>query len=179
MSRTNPYKLKRRSANRTLLVFGEGLSEEMFLKHLRNLYAYNSNVAVTIRKGKGGTAYGIVVDADNTPGAFEKKVVVLDNDKGEAEIEHARREAKQRGIDLLENSPCLEAVLLSILNSGKSYAGRGSAWCKSEFESKYLDKKKRTEPNEYLKLFPKELLDKQRATVHELNRMIVLMEGAF
>jgi len=44
MSRTNPYKKKRHVAERTLLVFGEGLSEEILLKHLKSLYSYNSNV---------------------------------------------------------------------------------------------------------------------------------------
>ena len=34
MSRTNPYKKKRRHANKTLLIFGEGMNEEVFLKHL-------------------------------------------------------------------------------------------------------------------------------------------------
>jgi len=39
MSRTNPFKKKRRAAKTTMLVYGEGQAEEMFLKHLRSLYA--------------------------------------------------------------------------------------------------------------------------------------------
>lgn len=177
MSRTNPYKKKRRVAKQTLLVFGEGINEEMFLKHLRSLYAYNSNVAVTIRKGKGGDAVSIVVDTTNTPGSFDRKIVVLDNDKPKSEMEGARQEAKKRNVELIENTPCLEALLMSILNAGDSYDGKDSNWCKSQFESTYLEKKKRSEPAEYHKLFPKTLLNKERSKIPTLNMFIKLMEG--
>ena len=176
MSRTNPYKKKRRSASRTLLMYGEGLGEEMFLKYLRRLYSRNSGVAVTIRNGKGGTATNIITNAVNEPGAFDRRIVILDNDKNKQEMNRARAEAKQKGIELLENSPCLESTLLSILRTGQSFSNKTSAWCKSEFESNYLDKKKRTELGEYGKIFSKTILDTQRVNVSELNALISLME---
>lgn len=178
MSRTNPYKKKRRFAKSTLLMFGEGLHEEIFLKHLKNLYARDSGVAVTIRNGKGGTAVDIVTNATREPGDFDRRIVVVDNDKGQHEMERARAEARQRGVELLENSPCLEAILLSILRNGTSFSGRQSDWCKSEFESNYLNKKKRTELGEYDKFFPKATLDTQRTNVLELNSLISLMQGS-
>jgi hypothetical protein len=175
MSRTNPYKKKRRSASRTLLMYGEGLGEEMFLKHLRGLYSRDSGVAVTIRNGKGGTAVNIITNAVNEPGAYDRRIVILDNDKSEQEMENARVEARQHGVEVLENSPCLEATLLTILRPGQSFSGRTSAWCKSEFESNYLSKKKRTEIGEYGKFFSKDTLDTQREHVPELNILISLM----
>jgi hypothetical protein len=156
MSRTNPYKKKKRQASKTLLVFGEGFNEEMFLKHLRALYSYESNVAITVKKGKGGDAQNIIIDADKILGSYDRKIVVLDNDKSKVEMLKARKEAQDRNIELIENTPCLESLLLSILE--KKPSGKTSAWCKSEFEEKYLDQKKRGEPNEYIKLFPKKLL---------------------
>lgn len=176
MSRTNPYKKKRRAASQTLLMYGEGLGEEMFLRYLKGLYARDSGVAVTIRNGKGGNAVNIVIDASNAPGGFDKRVVVLDNDKGDIEMKQARLEATSRGIELIENTPCLEAVLLAVLNDGKNYSDKQSAWCKQQFQSDYLDKKKRTELNEYGKIFPKILLDKQRVRVRELGMLISTME---
>lgn len=175
MSRTNPYKKKRRSASRTLLMYGEGLGEEMFLKHLRGLYSRDSGVAVTIRNGKGGTAVNIITNAVNEPGAYDRRIVILDNDKSEQEMDNARVEARQHGVEVLENSPCLEATLLTILRPGQSFFGRTSAWCKSEFESNYLNKKKRTEIGEYGKFFPKGILDTQRKQVSELDILISLM----
>lgn len=168
MSRTNPYKKKRRAASQTLLIYGEGLGEKTFLKYLHGLYAWDSGVVVTIRNGKGGNALNIIIDASNAPGGFDKRVVVLDNDKGDEEMQRARQEATKRNIELVENTPCLEAILLAILNDGENYSGRQSSWCKSKFESKYLDKKKRTELNEYGKYFPKSLLDKQKTKITEL-----------
>ena len=175
MSRTNPYKKKKRRAKRTLLIFGEGFGEEMFLKHLRKLYSHNSGVAIDIKKGKGGNARNIVIDAGKIPGAFDKKVVVLDNDKPKTEMAKSREEAKDKNIELLENTPCLEYLLLSILD--KRSSRKESNWCKHKFESEYISKKKRGEPSEYDKLFPKKLLDSKRSIIPELDKLISIMEG--
>ncbi len=177
MSRTNPAKKPRRAASQTLLMYGEGLGEEVFFKHLRSLYARDSGVAVTIRNGKGGNAVDIVVDAWKTPGEFDRRIVVLDNDKDSTEMSHARQEAKNRHVEIIENTPCLEALLLTILNDGENHSGKPSSWCKKEFESKYLDKKKRMELSEYARCFPKPLLDGTKAKVAELGILISIMEG--
>lgn len=177
MSRTNPYKKKRRSANKTTLIYSEGLNEEIVLKYIRGLYSRNKDIAVTIRRGKGGTAYGLVIQANKTQGAFDRRIVVLDNDKSKSEMQKARQEAEKRKIELFEHTPCLESVLLSILHKGQSFKNKSSSWCKQEFESKHLDRKKRDELDEYTKLFPKSLLDKQSSKVPELKKLISLMEG--
>ncbi len=174
MSRTNPYKRKQRQANRTLLIFGEGMNEEMFLKHLHKLYCLDTNVAVRIKKGKGGDPVSIVLDADRVPGRFDRRIVLLDNDKAKSKIERARKTARDRGIELIENTPCLEYLFLSILDSAKDI---NSAECKKIFEAKYINKKKRRELCEYNKIFPKELLNKKRKTVKTLDYIIKIMEG--
>lgn len=177
MSRTNPQKLKRRAAKTTLLILGEGSNEEFFLKHLRGLYSHDTGTNIKIHRGRGGSATQIIIDAIKTYGAFDKVIVILDNDKPEKEMSKARQLALENKIDLLENTPCLDAVLLSILNGGKSYVAKGSAWCKSEFQKSHLSKQKRSESNEYLKLFPKELLEKERSRIQALNSLIILMGG--
>lgn len=175
MSRTNPYKKKRRSANKTLFVLGEGFSDGIFLRHLKKLYSFNSGYAITIKNGKGGDAKSIVTEAIRTPGAFDKRIVVLDNDKPESEMEEARITARKKKIELIENTPCLEALLLSIID--KKPVNKDTGWCKKEFESKYLSKNKRSEPKEYDKLFQKDLLDSKRSLILELDRLILAMEG--
>lgn len=174
MSRTNPYKLKRRRANRTLLIFGEGFSEEMFLKYLKSIYSFNQNVAINIKKGKGGTAYNIVLDAEKIPGDFDRKIVVIDNDKSKTEMEKARNLAKEKNIELIENTPCLESLFITILD--KKY-NQNSNWFKHKFESEYLNKKKRDEMDVYNKLFPKKILDRKRVEIPELKKLISIMEG--
>ncbi|MDE2188431.1 MAG: hypothetical protein KGJ35_01740 [Patescibacteria group bacterium] len=177
MSRTNPLKKKRRAASRTLLMYGEGFEDETFLKYLKRLYSRDSGVGVTIRNGKGGHPADVVINAANQPGEFSQRIVILDNDASEADMNLARQEAKKRNITLLENTPCLEALLLAILNDGKSYADKQSAWCKKEFESNHLDSKKRTEIREYEKIFPQTLLNTVRPKIPGLNEIILLMEG--
>ncbi len=177
MSRTNPNKKKRRSANRTLLMYGEGFCEEVFLKYLRGIYSYNSGTAVTIRNGRGGGPIEIIVDASKESGDFERRVVVLDNDRSVQEMSRARSEAESRKIELLENTPCLEALLLGILRKGKSFSNKSPDWCKSEFESNYLDRHKRTEIEEYQKVFPKNILEERRKDISVLNQLILIMEG--
>lgn len=175
MSKTNPYKKKRRQASTLILFFGEGFGEEMFLKHLRKIYSFNSGIAVTVRKGKGGCPENIVIDAIKVPGAFDKKIVLLDNDKPEAEMTRARQTAKENKIEMIENTPCLEFLLLSILDgSPKEKTGDK---CKKEFESKYLEKQKRSEASKYEELFPKRLLDIKRLKMPELEKLISIMEG--
>lgn len=158
-------------------MYGEGLGEEIFLKYLRGLYSRDKGVAITIRNGKGGNAVDIINNAVNAPGAFDRRIVILDNDKGDQEMNRARIEAQQKGIEILENFPCLEATLLTILKPGEFFSDKTSAWCKNEFEYKYLDKKKRTELDEYPKIFPKDVLDSQRNKILVLNAIVSLMEG--
>ncbi|MCF7795403.1 RloB domain-containing protein [Patescibacteria group bacterium] len=175
MSRTNPYKKKKRQANKTLLVFGEGMNEEVFLKHIRKLYCYNTNVAITIKKGRGGDAKNIVLDAYKVPGEFNRIVVILDNDKPKNEIKKARQFTRDKEIELLENTPCLEHLLLMILDSEEISAN--SKKCKRIFEEKYIEKTKRKERYEYDKYFSKELLEKKREIIKILDYIIKIMEG--
>ncbi|MEA3248738.1 MAG: hypothetical protein U9Q03_00070 [Patescibacteria group bacterium] len=175
MSRSNPLKKKRKCANSTLLMFGEGLGEEVFFKHLKRLYARDGGVSVTIKNGKGGSADGIVMSAVRCTGAFDRRVVVLDNDKSRKEMGLARSLAQKNGIELLENTPCLEAILLSILRDGKSFSNKTAPWCKKEFKSGYLDERKKTDIREYEKVFPKELLDQRCIDVDELEQVVSLM----
>jgi len=177
MSRTNPNKKKRRSANKTVLIYGEGLAEEIFIKYLRGIYTFNTNVAITVRRGKEGTADGIVMHAHKTQGAFNKRIVVLDNDKPKREMEKARILGNEENIILCKNTPCLESLLLSILNKGKSFANKTSNWCKKEFESRYIDNKKRGDSDCFTKLFPKKLLNEMRRKIPELDNIVCIMEG--
>lgn len=168
MSRTNPYKKKRRIANKTVLLFGEGLKEEKFLKYLRSLYSFNQNVFVTVKKGNGGAADKIINNADKLLGAFDKKIVVLDNDKPKKEMEKARKKAREKSIVLIENTPCLEYLLLKILDQKPTRIN--SKYCKKYFKKQYGT-------NDYFKLFPKKLLDQKRKEIIELDKLISIFKG--
>lgn len=175
MSRSNPCKKKRRQAKSTLLVFGEGLGEEMFLKHLKGIYSRDNGVAIAIRKGRGGSPKDIVKDALNVPGDYNRRIVILDNDKEEAEMQVARERAKKERIYLIENDPCLECLLITILD--KKYTGKSSKWYKTQFESKYIEGRKRDNLESYRKVLPKKILEERRPNVPELELLISIIEG--
>jgi len=175
MSRTNPFKKKRRQANKTILIFGEGLDEKIFIKHLKGSYSHNKNISIKIWGGKGGGPEDIVLDAYRTLGAFDKRVVILDNEKSMPEMTKARIKAKQLGIDIIENTPCLESLFLKIL--GKKVNNSKPSQLKKEFEWAYLSEKRRRNVSEYKKIFPKKLLDSKRSQIPELDKLISVMEG--
>ncbi len=177
MSRTNPHKKKRRLAKRTLLIHGEGEEDCVFLKHLRSLYSQNSNSTCKINRGKGGSADSIVLQAIRSPGAYDKRIVILDNDKAKNEMAKARRLAKEKNIELIEHTPCIEAILLSILTTKNSFKQKNSSEYKKEFESKYINSKKRSKITEYQKLFSKKMLDRKRLKIKELGLLISLFEN--
>ena len=54
-----------------------------------------------ISRGRGGSADSIVVQAHRLQGAYDRKVVVLDNDKSTAEMSKARQEAVRKKLNLL------------------------------------------------------------------------------
>lgn len=170
-------KKQTRKAKRTIIFYVEGSTEEAFLKYLRRIYARNSGVAVTIRNGQGGSADGIVQRAICYPGGFDRRVTVLDNDKSKNEMAKARALAKIGEVEIVENCPCLEALLLRILSGGKILADANSRYYKKEFEKKHICENKRCDIDEYAKIFPKTLLDGSRKKVKELGRIVGLMEN--
>jgi hypothetical protein len=159
-----------------ILFYGEGQAEEIFLKHIRKLYGYGTGIVITVRRGKGGAPSEVVRNILRCPGDYDKKIVMVDNDKSVGEMEEAREIAKERGVHLIENTPCLEAFLLNILEGG-NLKNRLSSDCKRKFESKYINKEQRMESRRYEKIFTKRLLDIKRKKVENLDRLISLMEG--
>jgi len=88
-------KLKiKRCIKKTILIYGEGLTESIFLKYLRSLYSSDSGVSITIRAGRGGGVRSIVIDAAKEFAQLDRRVVVVDCDRGGKEMNLARREAK-------------------------------------------------------------------------------------
>lgn len=175
MSRTNPYKQKRRQAKQSILVCVEGLHEENFLKHLRSLYTRESGKNIKIVRGTGGSADTLVSRTAREIGDYDKRAIILDNDKPKVEMSLAREIAVKSTIVLIENSPCLESLLLTILNPGTDYKIKTSHWCKKTFQDRYFDYRSHVDHETYLKVFPKKLLDSRRTQIPDLDKIISLM----
>ena len=78
---------------------------------------------------------------------------------------------------MVENCPCLEALLLRILNDGKILEGEKSGYYKKEFEKKHICENKRCDIDEYEKIFPKTVLNLARKKVSELDEIVGFIEG--
>jgi hypothetical protein len=162
-----------------LLVFGEGLGEEIFIRCIRGVYAQETGPSVKIRAGKGGCPEEVVNDAWklNLGLGYDRIVVVFDNDKPKEEMLRARKFAKEKSIDVIEHSPCLESILLRILKEPNIPVGRSSKFYKDIFEKKYISKKRRGDLDEYMRVFPNELLNDARLSVPELDALIRVIAG--
>lgn len=174
MSRSNPHKSKKRQAKQSILIYAEGLDEEQFLRHLKSLYSRNTDYAFKIVRGYGGSASGIVTQTLRIPGDYYRRVVVLDNDKPDQEMTMARELASQHSIYLFENTPCLEATLLTILDSRNIYKTKSSPWCKKHFQQHYLSKGSHSQLDQLNRLFPLEKLNENMSRVPELAKLIAL-----
>ncbi|HBI17100.1 MAG: hypothetical protein UR60_C0021G0020 [Candidatus Moranbacteria bacterium GW2011_GWF2_34_56] len=169
---------KWKKQKRTILFYGEGADEDVFLRYLNTIYGkHNINLRIKIKNGSGGAPDMVVKKAINYYGDFDARVVIIDTDRPKIEIEAARKMAKDSGVFLIENNPCLEALLLRILNVGKIIKNKKSEYYKKEFEKGHICERKRCNVDEYKKIFPKNILDNKRKEIEELNKIIGFMES--
>lgn len=97
---------------RTLLLVGEGETEQAFLQHVKALYAQRgSGLRVTVRCAHGKGA-GHVVDyaIRQRIHQFGHIAALLDTDAGWTPS--VQKRAREKHIQLLKSEPCLEAMLL-------------------------------------------------------------------
>lgn len=164
---------KQHRVRRTLLVVGEGDSEEAFLKHLRDLYCGGGGgVAVTVRNAHGKGPENVV---DHTIRqariySYDEHVAFLDTDI--PWTDKLKKEARKASIEMVGSSPCLEGLLLSIL--GKRPPEKSDACKKLIKQLLDLDLTERTS---YGAAFPKAVLESARTRLPELDRLLRLYEG--
>ncbi|MEO6277640.1 hypothetical protein [Roseateles sp.] len=101
----HPQKTPTREVRRTLLIVGEGLAEEAFLRHLKALYVERGSKAVTIKnaKGKGGRHVLSYALAQRKTADYDKVAALLDTDKDWDDTQRVR--ARQQGVEVVEGHP--------------------------------------------------------------------------
>ena len=174
MSRGHGRRHLRRQA-KTVLLVGEGHSEDAFLRYIRGLYApRNCGVVVTISNAHGkGPAHIIdhTIGQMRAPKDYSITAAVLDNDL-DCPGSHLQK-ARSNRIALIWSSPCFEALLLEIL---EQHVPSRTQHCKAKFATTYgIDL---VRPDAYAALFPKDRLDRMRSQVANLNAICRAMEGA-
>ena len=176
MSRSNPFKLKPCCAKVTVLIYGEGKTEEIFLKYLRSVYRKRYNgISIKIKNGGGGSPEDVLYKTirNKDSGNYQGTFIFLDTDKKWSD--EFKEKAKNNNIELIGSKPCVEGFFLLILNFRFDIIAKSSNQCKKEFEKRYLDKKKKLNSENYKKIFPKKLLEKRRKKIPILDEVISIM----
>ncbi len=158
----------RRSVSHTVLLVGEGTTEQAFLKYIKSLYiSRGCGVGVTIRNAHGKGPDHVVDYAIRQcrNAAYDRVVVLLDTDlKMSAAM---RRRARTKKIQIIGSTPCIEGLLLMILGE---YVPATSTECKQQYGSALPERL--TFPGDYIGSFPKGLLDGRRDGVPELAQLL-------
>jgi len=177
VSRSNPY--KRKLTNRTILICGEGDSEECLLKQLQNLFKTKKEYRIKVINAHGGSTLNTVNFVLKYPGDFQSKIVLVDGDRPKSENNLAKQKANSKNIKYLENKPCVEALILSIYFKNDKYHQWLTTICKKEVKKLVKDKKIK-ELNEFVvKNFTKPKINQFRAKIKNsvLSELISIMEG--
>lgn len=162
-----------RLQRRTLLIVGEGDCEVAFLRYLRGIYcSQNASVNVTIRNAQGGGPDSVVnhLVRQLRLAKFDRQIALLDTDI--AWSMSLQKIAKQNKIEMIGSKPCLEGLLLSVLDQP---IPASSGVCKKNLQR--LTKADMTESRHYAPYFPKETFEQARLFLAELDILLRYFEG--
>lgn len=162
-----PKKFKRK-AKKTVLIVGEGTTEQAFLEYLKSLYIErNCGISVKVIAASGGSPACIVGHAINFSAnkAYDKTVVLMDTDTGWGR--KVRSEARKKKIVLIGSNPCIEGLILKILDSTVHPQSRD---CKRECCSVFTGKL--TQKETYAEKLSKDVLEEKKLQIEELDSLL-------
>lgn len=108
--------MARWQANRTLLLVGEGDTEEAFLRHVKGIYAPRGcGLVVQVKNARGKGAKHVIDWTSRQLGIAQYDLVaaLLDTDTDWSEA--VAKKAKSAGIMVLKSEPCFESMMLRVL----------------------------------------------------------------
>lgn len=169
-----------KSIRQARLVQTEGREDKAWCHLLKMLYSDSSLYSITIESAHGGSPAQVVIAAHKkqrlVSGAYHQVVAIVDGDKTEAEIQEAQQLADKFGIELIIINPCMEALLLNILEPDKNWYSISKGH-KSYFEKKYIKPDRRTQYIHYEKVFETNAIRRASDTDPSLARIIEIISG--
>jgi hypothetical protein len=164
-------------ARESIVLFGEGKTETIFLDHLKTVYEAHRHLKIKVGTGQGKTPRDVAARLVNTllrVGHYDRSLLLIDSD-----IEHhlTSKYLKTHNITLVLSMPkCIEGLMLKILDElPKGAAHSSSKDLKSAF-MKYLVTTESSYARKFADkcpaLFPKELLDAKRRQIPELDAIL-------
>ncbi|MEM7790240.1 MAG: hypothetical protein AAF546_02460 [Verrucomicrobiota bacterium] len=167
MSRSNPWKQKPRHTRHTTLLVVEGDTELAFVNYLKRLCGRNCGTRITLENAHGGCGDVVLKLAIKLSSPYAACACLYDNDRS-PKLKKLIRKAKQLGIIEIPSTPCIEAFLLEILGE-KTPAN--SDECKRTI-LRIVGSDSLTEVATFEKYFPKDLIDRQRANIDQLDTLL-------
>ena len=171
---------KFRHTKKTVLIVGEGPTEKAFLQYLKDQYITREmDIAVQVECGSGGSPISVVEKAVRLKGsrAYDKCFVLVDADLPfEPDEELEKRMRRKPHIEMLNATPCIEGLLLAILDSNFSQQATTSVESKRVFETKHLPEDKKTDKRSYERIFSRQVIEERRSEVLELDAILKAME---
>ena len=158
----------RRSVSHTVLLVGEGTTEQAFLKHVKSLYiSRGCGVGVTIRNAHGKGPDHVVDYAIRQcrNADYERVLTLLDTDL--VISAKAKKQAKRSKIRIVGSTPCIEGLLLKILSE---HVPATSTECKQRCA--VVIPAQLTLQESYVELFSMVLLNERRDDVPELAQLL-------
>ncbi|MDN5275880.1 MAG: hypothetical protein JWN33_529 [Candidatus Saccharibacteria bacterium] len=162
------------------LVETEGRHDRAWCHLLKAIYTDQAKYSVVIESANGGSPAEVVQAAINkqklVSGSFEHVVAIVDGDKTAAEIEEARVLSDKHNVELIIVTPCMEALLLNILEPQKNWYNTAKGH-KSYFQRKYIRSDRRTAFIHYLKVFKPDSIEAASKSDPVLLHIIDVISG--
>ncbi len=163
----------------SIILFGEGKTEAVFLQHLHTLYRDGIAARVKVDAGQGGSPKQVaerLIKKHLNLGAYDRSLLLIDSDLPLDEIP-ASLLVKHR-ITLVTSIPCLEGVFLSLLDDRPPAKERHQSrnW-KRRFQKNHLGTDRNAEIVSKLRgkcpsLFPKQLVESTRSSQPTLHNIL-------
>lgn len=163
----------RRRTKKTRLVYCEGAHDKAFLDCLKSVYATDA-YNVDIKRGTGGDQVHLAEEAIKKGRAYDEQCLKIDGDRPEDEMEQADSVAADGNVVVMRTIPCVERLLINILEPSKRIASWSSTRLKNYFEANYIPENKRTDVRAYKAIFTKAALDNAKVRLPELQALIDL-----
>lgn len=162
-----------RRTKKTRLVYCEGAHDKAFLDCLKSYYKtdiYN----VDIKRGAGGDQVHLAEEAIKKGRAYDEQYLKIDGDRPREEMEQADGVAANGYVVVMRTIPCIEKLLINILEPRKRISSWDSKKLKNYFEANHIPKDKRTDVRAYKAVLTKTVLDDAKARLPELQALIDL-----
>ena len=158
---------------RTLLLVGEGRTEEAFLQHVKSLYAPRGcGLSVKVKNARGKGAWHVVewTSRQLAIARYDAVAVLFDTDKDWSES--VARRARAARIKVLKSEPYFEAMMLRLLNQSdvgdsKALKGRFAPFVRNDA----------LRAGNYADHFGKDFLEAQRGREAAIDALLSLFGG--